>query len=82
MAVIIICIVQVIYLEEAMQARGKYANVRNSKLFIHYILHIALAVQLGQEMEHLRLSGERNISSPRRSGRLARNTLCPSILPG
>lgn len=47
MAVIIICIVQVIYLEKAMQARGKYANVRNSKLFIHYILHIALAVQLG-----------------------------------
>lgn len=47
MAVIIICIVQVIYLEKAMQARGKYANMRNSKLFIHYILHIALAVQLG-----------------------------------
>lgn len=48
MAVIIICVVQVIYvLEKAMQARGKYANVRNSKLFIHYILHIALAVQLG-----------------------------------
>lgn len=44
---------------------------------ISYILHSVSR----PEIEYLRLSGVRSISSPRRSGRLARNTLCPSILP-